>query len=122
MSLFDDLGVAAIVAEVMGDLGPEVTLSTVTQGAYDPATGVATTSTTSLTVTAVVEDFRGIELLNGLVEVGDKKVSIAGAPLAAAPTPGDTVLIDATSYTVISVQTVKPGVEAILYVLQCRRA
>jgi hypothetical protein len=123
--MVDFSAIADIIGAVITDqgLGASVTLTTVTPGTYNPATGTATPATTTATVDAIIEDFKGWELANGLVQVGDKKVSIAASVLSAAPTPGDTVQIGAgLAYTVVSVSTTEAGGVPILYVLTCRRA
>jgi len=123
MALFDDL--PDIIADVLDDAGlgfQSVTLTSITAGTYDPATGTVSggsTSTTSLR--AVVEDFKGLELISGLVQAGDKKVTIAGANVASVPKPTDTVTAGGVVYSVERVNTVAPGSAAVIYELHCRR-
>lgn len=123
MALFDDL--PGLIAEVLADpdLGfQSVTLTSVTAGSYDPATGTTTPTTSTTSVRAVVEDYKGLALLNGLIQAGDKKVTIAGANVATAPKPTDSVTVGGVTYAVISVATTQPGSAAVIYELQCRKA
>ena len=123
MGVFDDL--PAIIADVLDDtsLGfQSVTLTSVTPGTYDPSTGTVTGgSTTTTTLRAVVEDFKGLELIAGLVQAGDKKVTIAGANVASEPKPTDTVTVGSVVYAVERVNAVAPGSSAVIYELTCRR-
>lgn len=123
MSLFDDL--PDIIAEVLNDaeLGFQtVTLTTTTPGTYDPATGTTSGGSTSTqSVRAVVEDYKGLALLNGLIQAGDKKITLPAANLTTAPKPTDTVTVGSLTYAVVGVSTVQPGPAAVIYELQCRR-
>jgi hypothetical protein len=124
MALFDDL--PDIIADVLGDadLGfQSVTLTSITAGTYDPATGTVTGgSTTTTSVRAVVEDFKGLSLLNGLIQAGDKKITVAAANVTTAPKPTDTVTVGGIVYAVVNVVTVQPGSAAVIYEIQARKA
>lgn len=126
MALFDDL--PDIIAGVLNDaeLGfQSVTLTSLTPGTYDPATGTVTGgSTTTTDVRAVVEDYKGLALLPGTnIQAGDKKVTVAGANVASAPQPGvTTVTVGADTFAVISVATTQPGSSTVLYEIQARKA
>lgn len=116
--------IAAAVSGAILDtgLGASVTLTTVTAGVYNPATGAATPSTSTRTITAIVEEYDGAELMAGLGAAGDKKVSVPAAQLTTAPKPSDKATVGGVTYAVISVRTEEAGGVAILYVLQCRKA
>lgn len=122
--MVDFSDVAALVSEVITSegLGASVVLTTVTAGTYDPATGAATPSTSTATVTAIIEEYDGAELMAGLGAAGDKRISVPAAQLSAAPKPSDKVTVSAITYAVVSVRTEEAGGVAILYVLQCRKA
>jgi hypothetical protein len=121
-TFLDDIFVP-ITTDLLGSLGKAVTLTNVAAGAYDPTTGQAGSGSSSgATVHAIVEDFRGIELAGGLVQIGDKKVSIAGGELASAPSPdGDTVTIDGQAFKIVAVNAIYSGESVALWVLTCRR-
>lgn len=116
--------VAAILATALPDAGLTmgVTLTSVSAGAYDPATGSAQPTTSVKTVQATVEEYDGADLLAGLGAQGDKKVSIPAALLAVTPKPTDTVSVSGVTYAVITVRTEQLGATPVLYVLQCRKA
>ena len=115
---------ASIIAATLPSVGMtrSVTLTTVTAGAYDPATGAATPTTTTKTVNATVEEYDGADLLAGLGAQGDKKVSVPAAQLATAPKPTDTVSVGGVAYAVVTVRTDELGGVPVLYTLQCRKA
>jgi hypothetical protein len=117
-------GLADIIADVIVDegLGASITYTSAGAGTYDPATGTNTGGSTSQTVVAIVEDFKGLELLNGDVIEGDKKVSIPAPLLTATPKPSDTATVNGIAYAVVGVNNTQAGEEIVLHVLQCRRA
>ena len=122
--MVDFAEIADLIADTVTDegLGETVTLTTVTAGAYNPATGAATPSTSTQTVQATIEEYDGADLIAGLGAAGDKKVSIPAAQLSAAPKPTDTVTVDGVVYAVVTVRTDRAGGVDILYTLQCRKA
>lgn len=124
--MVDFTEIADLVSDIVTDegLGAFVTLTTITPGAYDPATGTTGAATTaSQTVSGIVEDFKGVELLMGLVQAGDKKVSIPAAALTTAPKPTDTVTISGVAHLIVAEpEKVEAGGVVILHVLRCRRA
>lgn len=115
--------IADLINDTITDegLGRSITYTSVTAGAYDPATGTSTPTTSNETANAIIEDFKGLELLNGLVQAGDKKVSIAADALSATPKPTDTVTVDGAVHTIVQVNNIEAGGVVILHVLQCRR-
>lgn len=116
--------IADLIADVVTDegLGASATYTSITPGSYDTATGAATPSTSSQTVQAIVEDFKGLTLMSGLVQAGDKKISIPAASLTATPKPTDRIAVGGITYTVERVMDEQAGGVAILHVLHCRRA
>lgn len=125
MSLFDDL--PGIISDVLNDadLGfQSVTLTTTTPGTYDPTTGTTSGgSTSTATVRAVVEDYKGLALLPGTqIQAGDKKITVAAANISAAPKPTDTVTVGGVVFSIVNVVTTQPGSAAVIYEIQARRA
>jgi hypothetical protein len=122
--MVDFTEIAATVSNVIAaeGLGAPVVLTRKTPDAYDAATGVAAVTTTIANVVGTVEEVRGRELMAGLAQAGDKRVSIPAAQLSAAPKPGDSLTALGVSYVVVRVETVTGGAVAILYVLTCRVA
>lgn len=123
--MVDFAEIADLISDVIADetLGRAVTLTSITPGAYNTATGQTAAATTATqTPQAVIEDYGGRELIDGLILAGDKKVSIPAADLTTAPKPSDTITIGSDVFAVLAVSTTEAGGEAILYVCQCRRA
>lgn len=122
--MVDFSDIAALVADVITteSLGASVTITTVTAGAYNPATGAATPTTTTTAVTAIIEEYDGAELTAGLGAAGDKKISVPAAQLSAIPSPSDSAAVGGVTYAVIGVRTEEAGGVPILYVLRCRKA
>jgi len=122
--MVDFSDIAALVADAITSegLGASVTYTSVTPGTYDTATGAATPGTSTETVDAIIEDFKGLSLMSGLIQIGDKKVSIAAASLTVTPKPADRITVGAVAYTVERVMDEQAGGVAILHVLHCRRA
>lgn len=116
-----DAKARATADKLIGKFGKQVTLTRVTEGSYNPATGeMSAGSTTTQTVAALIKDFNGIEILSGGIEKGDRKVSIA-ALNATEPQIGDTMTIDSLVYSVLAVKTTWSGEKAAVYELQVRK-
>jgi hypothetical protein len=107
-------------SKLIGQFGRVISLTTVTAGAYDTATGAAANTTASVSVKAVIEDFNGYEIASGLALQGDKKVTVSAADLAAAPKPVDTLTIDGFVFTIVGVKAVSSGALDALYIIQAR--
>ena len=136
--MVDFAEIADLISDVVIDegLGASVTITRTTPGAYDPATGTtAAPSTATQTIIAPVEDYKGLELVagmqGGLIQAGDKKVSLPAASLTWAPIVGDpppdpaptfSITVGGLTYAIQAVSTTEAGGVAILYVCQCRRA
>jgi hypothetical protein len=91
----------------------------VTAGAYNTTTGASAETTTDTTVRGVLEDVRRSEV-NDLVQQGDKRLIIAAADLASAPTTADRVIISNRSLQIIEVRTIEQDNTAITYELILR--
>ena len=103
----------------MAKFGGEVMYRSVTAGAYNTTTGAATETTTDTTVRGVLEDVRRSEV-NDLVQQGDKRLMIAAADLASAPTTADRIVISSRSMQIIEVRTIEQDNTAITYELILR--
>lgn len=107
--------------KLLDKFGKSITLTSITEGSYDPATGeMGAGTTTSTTHTAIIKDFNGIDFISGVVQAGDRKIMIAalGAPT---PQPADKITIDSEIYQVISVRYVWSGELPALYEIQVRK-
>ena len=108
-----------VASKLMAKFGGVATIRSVTVGAYNTTTGAATETTTDITVRGVLEDVRRSEV-NDLVQQGDKRLMIAAADLASAPTTADRVIISSRSLQIIEVRTIEQDNTAITYELILR--
>jgi len=127
-----DTKARATADKLISKFGKQVTLTRITEGVYNPETGdvgvydpetgdfIAGTTTTTQTVAALVKDFNGIELLSGLIQAGDRKVSIA-ALNATEPQIGDAMTIDSLVYNVLAVKSIWSGEKVAIYEMQVRK-
>lgn len=123
MGTFLDDIFGPLTLDMVGLFGKSIVLTVEVAGNYDTETGaVVGGGLVPVTVPAIVEEFKGAELISGLVQAGDKKVSIAGSALAAAPKPTATVTIDGDVFTVVEVAAIYSGENVALYILKCRKA
>jgi len=103
----------------MKSLGGEVTVQTVSGGAYDTATGQISESISSNEIKGVLQGVSAREV-NELIQSGDKRLIIAAADAAAVPTTQDRVLISGVSYELIRIDTIEQDNEPITYELILR--
>lgn len=106
----------ALIGQVFGD---NVTLTYNTAGSYSTSTGVATPTTSTATVKAMVESYT-LDELNDFVERRDLRVTIPAAGLTV-PKPDDTVTIGGDVYQIVSVRSHYADFLASSYTLQVRR-
>jgi hypothetical protein len=103
----------------MAKFGGIATLRRVTIGAYNTTTGTATETTSDTELRGVLEDVN-LREVNDLIQAGDKRLTIAAADLANAPTPADRVIINSRNLQVIDVRTIEQDNTAITYELILR--
>ena len=108
-----------VASKLMAKFGGVATIRRVTTGAYNTSTGTVTETTTDTVVRGVLEDVRLSEV-NDLIQSGDKRLLIAAADIANAPTTADEVLISGTTHQVIEVRTIEQGNTPITYELILR--
>jgi hypothetical protein len=98
----------------MKSLGGDVTVQTVSGGAYDTTTGQISDSTSSNEIKGVLQGVSDREV-NELIQSGDKRLIIAAADAAAVPTTQDRVLISGVSHEVIKIDTIEQDNEPLIY-------
>jgi len=108
-----------VASKLMAKFGGVATIRRVTLGAYNTTTGTAAETTTDTTVRGVLEDV-SLREVNDLIQAGDKRLLIAAADLANAPTPADRVIIAGRTLQVIQVRTIEQDNEPITYELMLR--
>jgi len=108
-----------VASKLMARFGGVATIRSVTVGAYNTTTGAATETTTDTTVRGVLEDVN-LRQANDLIQAGDKRLMIAAADLASAPTTADRVIINNRNLQIINVRTIEQDNTAITYELILR--
>ena len=106
---------------LLDKFGKSITLTSIVEGSYDPATGdMSANTTTNTTHTAIIKDFNGVDFISGVIQSGDRKVMIAALG-ATTPQPADKITIDSEVYQVIAVRYVWSGELPALYEMQVRK-
>jgi hypothetical protein len=108
-----------VASKVITKFGGEVTIRSITVGAYNTSTGTAAETTSDTVLRGVLEDVN-VREVNELIQAGDKRLTIAAADVAAAPQTADRVVINSVSHQVIRVNTVEQDSTAITYELILR--
>ena len=108
-----------VASKLMAKFGGVATIRRITMGAYDPATGTAAETAADTVVRGVLEDV-SLREVNDLIQAGDKRLTVAAADLANAPTPADKVLIASVVHQIITVTTIEQDNTAITYELILR--
>lgn len=108
-----------VASNLMAKFGGEATIRTVTPGVYNPTTGTISQVEADTVVRGVLEDVNAREV-NELVQAGDKRLAIAAADVATAPTTADRVVIGGVLHQVIRVITIEQDNTAITYELILR--
>ena len=100
--------------------GQSITLTKVTAGTYNPATGAMTGTTTSTqTAYGAVFDYGTKQIDGTLIKAGDKQLLLSafktdGAALTA-PSLNDTVTIGGVVYTITQIKPMSPAGTVVMY-------
>lgn len=119
--LYDDL--ANVANDLIGQFGKSATYKRTVNGAYDPATGAISKTTTTSTITAFAYEYTDREVLasGGRILKRDRKCLVAGLAISFEPDPTtDTLTIDGVEYAVVYAD--KPVGEDVLHIIQLREA
>lgn len=109
---------AATATEMLREFGAAATLRSITQGAYDPATGTAAQIVVSQPATAAVFDY-ALKFINGsVIRQGDKQAYLAVSGIR--PKIGDVLLWGDVEYAVVSFKPLAPALVEVLWELQLR--
>lgn len=114
--------IRATVLQVKKSLGTLVTsavISTTTQGAYDPATGLSATSETVSPCGVVVTKFEQSEINGTSIMYSDLKVLMFNEGIE--PTTKDEITISGSRFEILSVTPDYVGDIPAIYVLHCRK-
>jgi len=108
-----------VASKLMAKFGGTATIRTIAPGAYNTSTGTITETTSDTVVRGVLEDVN-LREVNDLIQSSDKRLAIAAADVAAAPTTADRVIIGNVAHQVIRVTTIEQDNTAITYELILR--
>lgn len=120
-----DAEIGPLALDLINEFGKLIKYGRVTTTGYNVATATTGVSEDFVDVRAIVEDYNlqsgGQGFASGLIEAGDKKVTIAAKSLEYIPTTNDLLEIDDITYKVVNVKIVYSGDLAALYELQGRQ-
>jgi hypothetical protein len=108
-----------VASKLMAKFGGAATIRRVTPGIYNPTTGTATEVVADTSVRGVLEDVN-VREVNDLIQSGDKRLTVAAADVAAAPSTADRVLIGGITHQIIRVTTIEQDNTAIAHELILR--
>ena len=97
--------------------GQELTFTRTTEGAYSPATGTTSNTTSTFTKYACIFDYSDRDIGTNTVEAGDRRLLAE----AHAYEIGDTVVIGTDTYRVVSVSVNQPAGTMLSADLQVRK-
>lgn len=112
-------GLKSVASSVLADKGQNLTFSREGDTAFDPKTGISTTTPTSFTGYGASFNYNTKEIDGSLIQNGDIKLLLEAT--ATAPITGDQVTIDSIIYRVVNIKTTSPAGEIVVYNLQLRR-
>ena len=108
-----------VASKLMAKFGGTATIRRVVAGTYNPTTGTVSETTTDTAVRGVLEDVN-LREVNDLIQAGDKRLLIAAADIAIAPTTADEAIIEGVTYQTVQVRTIEQDNTAITYELILR--
>jgi hypothetical protein len=106
-------------SKLMARFGGVATIRRVSTGTYNPTTGTVGETNVDTVVRGVLQDVN-VREVNKLVQADDKKLLIAAADIAAAPTTVDKVLINSVVHQVVRVVIIEQDNTPITYELILR--
>ena len=113
------LSLKKAASKLVGKLGGDVTIRSVTVGAYDPSSGTASESVSDAVVKGFVENVNAREV-NDLVKAGDRRLTVAAADLSSTPSTSDKVVITGVVYQIVNIETIEQDNQAITYEIVLR--
>ena len=116
---FDYAATARDAAELLAEFGAPVTLTRITPGVYDPATGTVVNSGATYTATGVKLNYEQRAIDGTNILQGDQRVYLDPL-IAAAPQAGDTLTIGTDVFTVVASRPLSPAGVVVLHDVQVR--
>lgn len=104
MSILKDGKLAKTIANALGNVVYPLQLKRTVAGPYVPGVG-PTTTTTFIDCTGFADTYSAAEVVAGIVQSADKRVTILANSLATAPAPAtDKLVLDGVERTIVSVR------------------
>lgn len=116
---FDYASTAVDAAELLAEFGATMTLTRITAGVYDPATGEVPQTTTTHTANGVKLDYEQRHIDGTNILQGDQRVYLDPL-IAAAPQTGDTLSVGTEVFTVVKSRPLAPAGVVVLHDVQIR--
>lgn len=110
----------ALALDLLGRKGQQITITTVTTGAYNPATGGVSNTETVQTGVGLPIAYKASEIDGTNIRRGDVKVIVAASGLTEPKVNGQVSFIGFTG-TIKNVEIVFPDGNPIIYRLQVRK-
>ena len=117
MALADSL--RKVASKVSTKFGGDVTVRIVTAGSYNTTTGTVGESVSDTEIKGVLQDI-ALREVNGLIQAGDKRLTVAASDLTTAPETKDKVVISSVVHQIITVETTEQDNTAITHELILR--
>lgn len=112
---------AETAKRLLAEYGADQVLQRVTVGAYNPATGTATTTTSNVTVSAAAFPVKGDMNVNGTsIITGDQYALISGVDVASVSV-NDLLVLNGVTWHVIAVLTTMPSDVAVVHKVYIRK-
>jgi hypothetical protein len=118
MAFYDEM--SAVADEILEEFGAPATLTRVTPGGYDPATGGTTPDvTTTWTGTGAKFDYEQKDVDGTNIRTGDQRVYLSTVGIVN-PQTGDTLTIGGVVLNVVASRPLKPASTDVLFDVQVR--
>jgi len=114
---FDYEKMQATALKMLKRFGEEYTFTRTTDGAYNPATGKTSQSTSNFSKFCAIFDYNDRERTLESIQAGDRRVVAEQYSYQI----GDKVSINSESYRVVSVEEINPSGTKVLSTLQVRK-
>lgn len=112
MILYANFG--ATTDKLLTKFGQSLIITHIANGAYDPETGMAATTTTTQNAIGAIFDYGTKDIDGTLIKSGDKKLLLSPAGITI-PTVGDSVTIGAAVSKITMIKEVSPAGTPVLY-------
>jgi len=104
-------------ARIITKFGKEYTFTRTTKGAYDPATGTTSDTTSTFTGYACLFNYSDSDLSDNTILQGDRRMLAESKTFEV----GDTVAVGSDTFRIISISDVGPGGSVVASNLQIRK-